>query len=205
LRLRDSSSILDTSTNATNSNLCTYHLIGQGFEFWYAPHKLNLWNMGKLPKGVSIKDLKKTHPSRPRNELLADVFFKAGLIEAWGRGTIKIIDECKKAGLPEPRFREESSGFSVTFSKPKGTEKGVERIGKAKEKIIEQVRRKFGESSEKILRIILVDKNVSAQKIAEQLNISSRAVEKQIAKLKKQGILKRIGPAKGGYWKVIGI
>jgi len=45
--------------------------------------------------------------SAHRNELLADVFFKAGLIEAWGRGTMKITDECKKAGLPEPEFKEE--------------------------------------------------------------------------------------------------
>ena len=53
------------------------------------------------------------------------------------------------------------------------------------------------------MEIILANKNISAQKIAEQLNISSRAVEKQIAKLKKYGILKRIGPARGGHWKVI--
>jgi ATP-dependent DNA helicase RecG len=32
------------------------------------------------------------------------------MIEAWGRGTIKIVDECKKAGLPEPEFREEFGG-----------------------------------------------------------------------------------------------
>ena len=69
--------------------------------------------------------------------------------------------------------------------------------------IIEQVRRKFGESSEKIIKIILADKNISAQEIAKQMNLSSRAIEKHIANLKKYGILKRIGPDKGGYWEVI--
>ena len=39
------------------------------------------------------------------------------MIEAWGRGTVKIVDECKKAGLPEPEFREEFGGFSVFFRK----------------------------------------------------------------------------------------
>ncbi|MCK9364682.1 MAG: hypothetical protein M0P74_13930 [Syntrophales bacterium] len=48
---------------------------------------------------------------------MADVFFKAGMIEAWGRGTVKIVDECKKAGLPEPEFREEFGGLSVHFRK----------------------------------------------------------------------------------------
>jgi len=39
------------------------------------------------------------------------------MIEAWGRGTVKIVDECKKAGLPEPEFREEFGGLSVHFRK----------------------------------------------------------------------------------------
>ena len=81
------------------------------------PDSLNLWNEGGLPPGIAVADLKKWHLSRPRNELLADVFFKAGMIEAWGRGTVKIVDECKKAGLPEPEFREEFGGLSVNFRK----------------------------------------------------------------------------------------
>lgn len=93
------------------------------------PDKLILWNEGILPKEIKIQDLKKNHPSRPRNELLADVFFKAGLIEAWGRGTIKIIDECKKTGLPEPEFREEFGGFSVYFYKDIYTEENLRKIG----------------------------------------------------------------------------
>ncbi|MHC1755806.1 MAG: HTH domain-containing protein [Methanosarcina sp.] len=43
---------------------------------------------------------------------------------------------------------------------------------------------------------------MSAQELAEILEISSRAVEKQIANLKYKGLLKRIGPDKGGYWEV---
>ena len=81
------------------------------------PDSLNLWNEGGLPPGIEVTDLKKWHLSRPRNELLADVFFKAGMIEAWGRGTVKIVDECKKAGLPEPEFKEEFGGLSVHFRK----------------------------------------------------------------------------------------
>ena len=36
----------------------------------------------------------------------------------------------------------------------------------------------------------------------EVLNISSRAVEKHISKLKEQGVLIRKGSARGGYWRV---
>ena len=68
-----------------------------------------------LPKSINIKNLKTKHPSRPRNELLADIFFKAGLIEAWGQGTLEIINLCRTANLPEPEYKEEFGGFSTTF------------------------------------------------------------------------------------------
>jgi fic family protein len=38
--------------------------------------------------------------------------------------------------------------------------------------------------------------------LAEKIGISQKGVEKQISKLKKDGILRRIGPDKGGKWKV---
>lgn len=79
--------------------------------------KLIVWNEGSLPEDLSIEDLKKKHSSRPHNPILASAFFKGGLIEAWGRGTIKIINECKKAGLPEPIIETVSGGISVTIFK----------------------------------------------------------------------------------------
>lgn len=60
---------------------------------------------------------------------LADVFFKSGLIEVWGRGTIKITDECKKSGLPEPEFKEEFGGFSVYFYKDIYIEENLRKMG----------------------------------------------------------------------------
>ena len=87
--------------------------IGAHTQLKIFPDRLILWNEGTLSKEIKIEDLKKNHPSRPRNELLADVFFKAGLIETWGRGTIKITEECTKAKMPEPDFKEEFGGFSI--------------------------------------------------------------------------------------------
>lgn len=79
--------------------------------------RLIVWNEGKLPDDLTVEDLKKKHSSRPHNPILASVFFKGGLIESWGRGTIKIINECLKAGLPEPIIEISSGGISVTISK----------------------------------------------------------------------------------------
>jgi ATP-dependent DNA helicase RecG len=81
--------------------------------------KLIVWNEGSLPEDLTFEDLKKKHSSRPHNPILASTFFKGGLIETWGRGTIKIINECKKAGLPEPIIEYSSGGISVTILKNK--------------------------------------------------------------------------------------
>jgi predicted HTH transcriptional regulator len=80
-------------------------------------HKISIWNEGILPEGMSLDALKRQHPSRPRNPIIADVCFKAGYIDSWGRGTIKIIDACKEAGLPEAQMNEEDGGFLVTLFK----------------------------------------------------------------------------------------
>jgi len=91
--------------------------------------KFSVWNEGGLPKEISISDLSKDHASRPRNNRIADVFFKAGLVETWGRGTIKIINECLKAQFPQPTFSEKQNGFSVTILKDIYTEEYIRKLG----------------------------------------------------------------------------
>lgn len=55
---------------------------------------------------------------------IATAFFRAGLIEAWGRGTLKIVRECKNAGLPAPFFTFDLSGFRIEFKKKFGKKFG---------------------------------------------------------------------------------
>ena len=56
---------------------------------------------------------------------------------------------------------------------------------------------------QKILDAMQQDPKVSAAKIAIQLGVSSRSVEKRIKTMRENGIVRRIGPDKGGYWEVI--
>lgn len=77
--------------------------------------RIRIWNIGELPKQLKIEDLKTEHDSIPRNKLMANTFYKAGLIETWGRGTITIIEECKKHGLLEPLIEEKQGGIAVTI------------------------------------------------------------------------------------------
>ncbi len=87
-------------------------------------------------------------------------------MEARDGGTIKIVDECKKAGLPEPEFCEEFDGFSVFFRKEKPGERAVDKLG---------------ETEGKILALIASDKPISIPVMAKKLGISTTAMENNLA------------------------
>lgn len=72
---------------------------------------------------------------------------------------------------------------------------GREKTGKSREK-------RSG-SREKIVELLSRDGSLTAVALAARIGITPKAVEKQIARLKADGLIERIGPDKGGHWQVI--
>jgi len=147
--------------------------------------KLIVWNEGHLPDDMTFEDLKKKHSSRPHNPILASAFFKGGLIEAWGRGTLKIVDECKKAGLPEPDIEKNSGGISVTIYKKKKGENHPEHLDLNDRQII----------AVEYLKLHGRITNKEYQKIN---NISRETATIDLRRLVKLGILKSSGTKGAG-------
>jgi len=162
--------------------------------------RIEIRSYGRLPSGVTLEQLSGPHASELRNPLIAEAFHRTGAVEVWGRGTNRVIAECKAHGILPPSFEERQGWMVVTFRAPiapveagGGPEGGTEKSSeKSREK-----------SSEKILDLVRQNPAFSAREIAEALGLTSRAVEKQLGKLKKEGRLKRIGPDKGGHWEVV--
>ncbi len=152
---------------------------------------ITIWNAGQLPESLTVKKLYAPHPSLPFNPDVATTFFRAGLIEAWGRGTIKIVEECKAANLPIPTFSNEFGGFQVVFKNPK-----IKLSGKTSEKL-------SGKTSEKILTLVSENKNITIAQLSEKIGVTERTIERNIQSLKEKHLLKREGGAKGGYWEVL--
>jgi len=75
--------------------------------------RLEVWSWGSLPGELTPEKLRVDHPSVRRNDLVADVFYRRGYIEKWGRGTQKIIELCLHAGLREPEFLERAGEVGV--------------------------------------------------------------------------------------------
>lgn len=78
--------------------------------------RLRIWNPGELPEHWSVERLLQAHPSRPFNPHIANTFFRAGEIEAWGRGIQKIRDACAAAGTPLPRIEQSGNDWFLEFS-----------------------------------------------------------------------------------------
>ena len=77
--------------------------------------RVEVSSTGTQPIGITVEDLTRDHLSLQRNPLLAETFFRRGLIEKWGRGTQRIVRLCVEAGHPSPEFVEQGGGVTVRF------------------------------------------------------------------------------------------
>ncbi|MDO5216262.1 ATP-binding protein [Legionella pneumophila] len=76
---------------------------------------LEIHNIGHLYGGLTIDQLRVKHPSRRRNERIAQVFHARKFIDRFGGGTRRILRLCAEQALPEPVFSEEGDGFQIKF------------------------------------------------------------------------------------------
>jgi ATP-dependent DNA helicase RecG len=151
--------------------------------------KLFLWNHGTLPEGITLAELTETHSSFPRNPALAEACFKGGYIDAWGSGTVKIIDACKAAGLPEPTMEEKWGGFIVTLFKDRFSEEQLQQL----------------ELNERQIKAVLYvkEKGKITNGEYQTLNeISERTASRELEELMKLSVFKRIGDKKATLYKL---
>jgi len=67
--------------------------------------RVEIENPGSFPSGWDMERIKSEHSSKPRNPLIADTLYVRKVLESWGRGINLMVQECKKAGLPEPEYQ----------------------------------------------------------------------------------------------------
>ena len=92
-----------------------YSIAGGAISLAIFDDRVEVWSAGGFPKGITPEALTRRHPSVQRNPLIADLFHRTGLIEKWGRGTNRVVDMCKEAGIAPPEFEEISGAAVVTF------------------------------------------------------------------------------------------
>jgi len=143
-------------------------------------------------------------PPRYRNRRLGDFLKELELTEGRCTGFPKIRRALKANGSPAAIFQtdDDREYFMVTLKINPRAKAMAAKItpGKA-EKTREKVREK---TREKILRLVREDPLITTSQIAKKIGISPKGVEWNIGKLKKEGLIKRVGPDRGGHWEASG-
>jgi ATP-dependent DNA helicase RecG len=160
--------------------------------------RLEVISIGELHFGLTPEALFREHESKPWNPMIARTFYRRGIIETWGRGTLKIARLMRDRGLAPPTVAVREGAVVVTFALPapvKTPEKAETR-----EKTPEKTREKTDAA---ILRLLREHPELSIAELAESLGKVPSTIERAIRKLRESGRLQRIGPDKGGHWQVI--
>ena len=111
------------------------------------------------------------------------------------------------AGQIEPLYDSSMSGLMLTFrANPQHLieefgEAGAKRI--LEDRVGEKVGKRLTRNQQQILELLRQHPHMAARELAQQVGISSRKIELNIARLKELQLLQRIGPAKGGHWEVL--
>lgn len=96
-----------------------YSRIDGGISLTIYPNRLEIWNSGALPEGVTLTSLREGGISHPRNPDLAQVLLLRGLAERLGIGGRRILEACRALGMPDPEWEERAGGVQLTLRLPK--------------------------------------------------------------------------------------
>jgi ATP-dependent DNA helicase RecG len=181
----------------------------KGNEIAIFKDRIEIYNPGQFPEEATPEDFinGKEH-SILRNPWIAETLYKSSDIEKWGSGLNRICEECNSNNV-KVKFECIKTGFVVVFYRPAGeyeekldVKMGHKDTSKDTVKVTEKVTVKVTENQEKILEEIRGNQYVTTKKLSEIIGISERKIKENIKKLKEKRLLKRIGPDKGGYWKI---
>ena len=150
--------------------------------------RVEISNPGGLVSAIPAADFGRR--SHSRNPLIFGLFARMHLVEQIGSGIRRIKQVMKDADLPPPQFKKKGI-FVVVLKRP-------EKITtqKASEKTREKTR-------EKIIKAIKENNQVTAEMLAELLGLTIKGIEYHLQKLKTSQTIERVGPDKGGYWRII--
>jgi len=149
--------------------------------------RVAVWNPGELPRGLTFEQLHRQHPSIPRNPLIAEAMFLAHYIEKAGTGTLDVIAECRKAGLPDPEFRQEGDQFVITLWRDWLTAELLAELD-------------LSERQHAALMHVKTRGRITNNEMQELTGVSRKTAARDLGALVDLGLLLRVGEKRGTYY-----
>ena len=171
------------------------YLVSASIRLFIFDNRIEIISPGHLPDNLTVEKIRLGN-SIIRNPILVSYAAK-GMLPYRGLGSgIKRALEA----WPQIDFLNDRNGCLFTATVHRKT---TDSSGKKLEKVGEKVGEKLSQNQQSIIEQIVQNPYISARELSEIVGISSRKIEENIRKLKDQGVVKRIGPAKGGHWEVL--
>lgn len=171
--------------------------------------RIVIMNPGQLPFDMSLEQLEDPdHPSRPRNKLIAQVFYDMHVIEQYGSGIRRINSDCDMNGSPCPVLKSENGEFIIKFlarTKESASKLGIDpaKFGVLDKENVATSPKTGPKGRFKILELLRERPKITIADLVEETRLSRNGVKWNIDKLKGEGLVRRVGPAKGGHWEVV--
>lgn len=170
-------------------------------------HSIELWNYGLLPKELTPAALLQKHSSYPRNHNIANVFYKAGFVESWGRGFKKIAEEFERASLPLPTIEENGGGVMAIIQRKTVDDVIAARDGNVGNMSVTNVGnvsvRKLSGRQRNIISMIEENPFVTAKEMSVTMSVTKRTIERNLSVLQKAGIIRHEGRVNAGVWVIL--
>jgi ATP-dependent DNA helicase RecG len=151
--------------------------------------RLEVTSAGALHFGLTPEKLFLPHESRPWNPLIARVFHRRGIIETWGRGTLKMAELTQQAGLPRPEI-EEGPNFVLVRFRPSRYIPPY------------QVRQDLTERQRRILQFLSERPRVGRKEILATLELELRPLKSDLEHLKRLGLIVQTGKGRATVWSL---
>jgi ATP-dependent DNA helicase RecG len=146
--------------------------------------RLEITSTGNLHFGLTPEQLFQPHESRPWNPLIARVFHRRGIIESWGRGTLKMAELTQQAGLPRPEIEEGPDLVLVRFRPSRYIPP-------------QQVRQDLTERQRKILQLLSERPGIGRKKIQQALQLDVNELKSDLQRLRGLGLIRQTGKGRG--------
>ena len=160
--------------------------------------RIEFLNSGSFP--IPLEKIYGTLFSQSRNPTIAKLFRLVKLAENIGFGIDKLMSWKRITGNDVVIKGERDYVLVTLYFQPNVVEDIVEDVV---EDIVEDVVEELTQRQIRILSLIEENKNISASRLADILNITQRTIQRDLMKLKSLCYLEREGSDKMGYWKIV--
>ena len=165
--------------------------------------RLEVTSPGMLLNNVTISKMMEGY-SKPRNPAIAKAFAYMKIIEKWGTGIPRLLEACEEYGLPKPELIDFDGDFRVNMYRKVECEPGVNSVTtQTTQGTTQAIPIELSEDDKAVLISIVEDPRITQKEMAAKLDWKIDRVKYYLNKLKRKGIINRVGTSQNGHWEVV--